>query len=661
MEYNLGTFCLLWQTQTFIHKSRAFIVRPIDGALLMFDQGCKVFPVKENGKTPALVGWQDWAETADRKKVENYGTANPLSNWGVYCGASGLVVIDVDNKDGKDGSKALAELQLKNKAFPITFTVRTTTGGLHLYFTGEMPNSVGKIAEGVDVRGIGGFVVAPYSRIDEKEYEVSNKVEEIPPIPDWFKKIAPEKEKVIVGEEEMVEDGSRNATLTALAGVIRSRGAEYDAIFAFLLSFNETQVDRPLDASEVRLIARSVAKYPIEEAEIAVDFIKETNHVAIRGDSFTETDIPKRDWVMEGRYIGGFISLIIAPGGVGKSSLSMLDAVSVATGNLLSGAKIIKKGPVWIYNTEDPMDELKRKIIAIAKHHNLLSKDLHDIHITSGRDNPLILAKEGKLGVIVNDKAIDSAMKYIRDNKIILLIADPFIRTHSIQENNNVHVDKVAWCFQQIAEKTGCAVGIVHHTSKGGSKLEIGDMNAARGAGALVNASRIAHILTPMSEDEADRFNIKDNRRSWYVRLDNAKANLQPPASETNWFEKISVELANGDRVGTIEKAELIDVREEKRVEALDADCKDLGDCLAELITIDEAVPISYIVKQLNKPRYNHLHTFDLSEKRASEKIIAILQHEVYSEGTLFKYEYRDKGHTKHFVKRDDSILNDFL
>ena len=145
------------------------------------------------------------------------------------------------------------------------------------------------------------------------------------------------------------------------------------------------------------------------------------------------------------------------------------------------------------------------------------------------------------------------------------------------------------------------------------------------------------------------------------MRLDNAKANLQPPASDANWFEKISVELSNGDRVGTVEKAELIDVREEKSLQAIESDCKDLGDCLAELITTDEAVPISYIVKQLNKPRYNHLHTFDLSEKRASEKVISLLQNEVYSEGTLFKYEYRNRGHTKHFVKRDDSILDDFL
>ena len=70
--------------------------QPVDGALLMFDKGYKVFPLKANKKTPSNAGWQKWAETADRQKIENFGTANSMNNWGVYCGPSNLAVIDID-------------------------------------------------------------------------------------------------------------------------------------------------------------------------------------------------------------------------------------------------------------------------------------------------------------------------------------------------------------------------------------------------------------------------------------------------------------------------------------------------------------------------------------------------------------------------------------
>lgn len=637
--------------------------RPVDGALLMFDKGCKVFPIKQNGKTPAVTGWQEWAEHSDRKKIENYGTANPLFNWGVYCGASNLVVIDVDNKEGREGSEHFGALTSANGSLPQTLSVTTTTGGLHYYFKGDMPNSAGKIADGVDVRGVGGYVVAPFSRIKDRQYEISNNVEEIPELPIWFKKLAPEKEKVMVGQDDMVEDGSRNNTLTALAGVLRSRGAEYDSILAFLVAFNEGQVDRPLEESEVRLIARSVAKYPIDTAEAAADFVKEMDQVAIRGDSFAESDIPKRNWIMEGRYIGGFISVLIAPGGVGKSALSMLDAMSIVAGIPLTGAKVRQKGAVWIYNTEDPIDEIKRRLIAITKHHKIQSGQLSNIHISSGRDNPLLVAKEAKIGVVVNDKMIESIIKYIRKNNIVFLVADPFVRTHSVQENNNVHIDKVAWCFQRIAERTRCAICLVHHSSKGASKLDIGDMNAARGAGALVNASRIAHILTPMSLKEGEKFGVKETRRSWYVRLDNAKANLQPPAEQTNWFEKISVELINGDKIVTMEKAILLDIKEKKRKEALAAESKDLGGCLDELIQNEDTVPVVSIIRKLQKPRYNHLHIVDLSEKRAIENLIEVLSnHLVEANGAIFRYEYGgEEAHTKHLIRRDTPIIKDFL
>ena len=62
-----------------------------------------------------------------------------------------------------------------------------------------------------------------------------------------------------------------------------------------------------------------------------------------------------------------------------------------------------------------------------------------------------------------------------------------------------------------------------------------------------------------MSPNEATNLGIEEERRRWYVRLDNAKGNLSPPAEYATWFERKSVELPNGglnlgtgDQVGVL-------------------------------------------------------------------------------------------------------------
>jgi len=73
------------------------------GALWAIAQGFKVFPLVENGKLPAIKDWQEWAENSTVDKVTEFSSARPNCNWGLYCGASGLTVIDVDTKEGKVG------------------------------------------------------------------------------------------------------------------------------------------------------------------------------------------------------------------------------------------------------------------------------------------------------------------------------------------------------------------------------------------------------------------------------------------------------------------------------------------------------------------------------------------------------------------------------
>jgi hypothetical protein len=90
--------------------------------------------------------------------------ANPAVRTGARpCGA-GLVVIDVDPDAG--GERSLQRLIAEHGTLPATLQVHTGSGGRHLYFThpGQpIPNSAGRLGDGIDVRGDGGYVLVPPS------------------------------------------------------------------------------------------------------------------------------------------------------------------------------------------------------------------------------------------------------------------------------------------------------------------------------------------------------------------------------------------------------------------------------------------------------------------------------------------------------------------
>jgi hypothetical protein len=132
--------------------------------------GRRVFPLLEGTKLPAIDGWPDQA-SSDPERVKRFWS-DPVSgeaqhwNIGVATGR-GLVVIDIDDKDGKDGSASLAYLEDLHGELPPTLTVRTPSGGRHLYF--RLPPGVwagtnsGKLGQGIDVRAEGGYVAGPGS------------------------------------------------------------------------------------------------------------------------------------------------------------------------------------------------------------------------------------------------------------------------------------------------------------------------------------------------------------------------------------------------------------------------------------------------------------------------------------------------------------------
>jgi len=651
---------------------------PLEGALHMFDEGFKVFPLAPGTKIPLKdLNWREWCMKATRQKIERTGTANANYNWGIATGESKLLVVDLDNKKGKDGIETFKHLLSDNaKDLTNTLTTITPTGGRHLIYRAEgYPNSAGLLGDGIDTRGEGGYIVCPGSIVGEK-YRIHSLVE-IAPLPSWLGRLLRGKKKrdvQILDDTVLIPEGERNTTLVSLAGTMRRRGCNYDTILAALKATNETKFDRPLSENEVERIAESISSYKPEEAVAASDFLEIPTIRRKRPIEIKPKEMHPRQWVMGGRYIGGFISVIIAPGGVGKSTLTLLDAISVATNKPLSGYPVLRPGPVWIYNTEDPMDELDKRIYALASEYNLSMDDINKIHYSSGQETPLILAKSGKDGVVINQSAMQAIVKDIKQEGIKLLIADPFVRTHECNENDNMQIDKVVWCFQRIAAQTGCAVGLVHHTRKPPVNNKNSDMNDARGASSLINAARVAHTLLPMSDREAKKLSIAIERKNWYMRLESVKSNLTPPSSSLIWFERKSVSIITGDKVGTLKTSDLLEKSSKQFDEEKNINKSILGQALNYFLEIGESISLRELYVQLSEsdyfydllPHYKKSrptidNPFGISRRgeQAFRKLLEQNKFIVY-ENKQFTFSGNSKGKNRYSVKcekLDDMLL----
>ena len=263
--------------------------------------------------------------------------------------------------------------------------------------------------------------------------------------------------------------------------------------------------------------------------------------------------IPPRPWLYGRHLLRQQVSVTVAPGGLGKSSNSIVEALAMASGRPITGEWV--KGPlrVWVYNLEDPSDELQRRVTAAMIHHRITPEAVGGrLFIDSGRDRPLCAAKQISSGTVINVPELDAMSAMIKARNIDALIIDPFVSSHQVNENDNGAIDLVAKQYWAVlAQRCNCAIELVHHTRKLGG--EEGSSESARGASALLGAARSGRVLNSMSTQDRERAGISATDTSVYFALVRDKANLAPPGKR-EWRRVVSVDLGNGDSVGVVEK-----------------------------------------------------------------------------------------------------------
>jgi putative DNA primase/helicase len=217
--------------------------------------------------------------------------------WGLYRGAnvgiatgaeSGLVVVDIDPGHGGD----ITLLEQQYGALPRSMRVTTGSGGEHIYLAYpaayEVRNTQNQDASwtGIDIRGEGGYVVAPpslhatggvYEWLDN-DFDNGLAVDTIPAA--WRDGLAKGTRRSTTPTPtpgERIVEGARNQYLASLGGSLRRYGASQEEIQAAILMANENRCSPPLGEDEALRIGLSMSRYePEPDAALEVPEVAHT-------------------------------------------------------------------------------------------------------------------------------------------------------------------------------------------------------------------------------------------------------------------------------------------------------------------------------------------------------------------------------------------------
>jgi hypothetical protein len=427
-------------------------------ALSYANQGYAVFPLKPNTKIPfeETHGFKD--ATKDPETIRRWWTEWPEANVGVATGRiSGIVVLDIDRKHGIDGTVSAAELDL-----PKTLTIRTPSGGFHLFFkapTGTIvPRRIG-VKPGLDILGEGGYVVAAGSYVNGSAYEI---VRNLPIVecPESIINLAG-KASVTSAPEKVdarkIGAGQRNNYLTSIGGKLRRIGFSGDEMIAALLAINTSRCEPPCSEAEVRRTASSVARYEPDKDGSETGSPITSRPIA----ELLAANYPPLEHLSDPILIHPGLCMVFGPSGISKTYFTLAWAMSICAGRrFLNWQTPAPRGVLYI-DGELGGRTMQQRIRAIQSGHELTLQA--PFYVASFDDQAS--------GLFPNIEDETQQSRYILGipEDVHLVVLDSLSTLAALEESN----DAKSWGPVQrmllALRRRGISAIVVHHANKGGT------------------------------------------------------------------------------------------------------------------------------------------------------------------------------------------------
>jgi Bifunctional DNA primase/polymerase, N-terminal/AAA domain/Primase C terminal 2 (PriCT-2) len=566
----------------------------VEAALGYAARDWTIFPApqgeKKSHKSAEYSGGVNWGATKDPAQIKRDWRRWPDANIGIPTGAeNGFFVVEADTVKGhgKDGIASLKDLEAKHTKLPNTLMAESPSGSIHYYFNHprngiKIKNSTSEIAPGVDVRGDGGMVVAPPSIRQDGAYRWLI-IRPIADAPQWLRDLVKEDRRAATEPNAFLKHANQQDAppawkVEAALKVLVPNEIDRDTRGAIGIAIKNSMGEDGWPLFDAWLKTRTDGKYyedrvrknwdgfkPRGEVNIGTlfylaekaspDWLERARPAEPQKTAFTitaapyafpaETSIPQYDWLLGRHLLRGEVAGSAATGGTGKSSLSIVEALAMASGRQLTHDAVPNKPlRVVLINLEDKPSTMHKRIAAAMRHHELTKEDIGDRLIVLAKGEVKFkIARQLRTGAVERGEEVISALtQLMTDNKADVLSIDSFIRTHSVNENDNSAVEDVVECFEDIAKAADCAVHLWHHNRKSGGLGA--SVESARGAQAFIDACRSVRILETMTSEEARKLKIV-NRRCHLLSF-NGKLNFALATDQSDWFVITSVRINNG-------------------------------------------------------------------------------------------------------------------
>jgi hypothetical protein len=407
--------------------------------------------------------------------------------WGLPCGEfNELVVLDFDGEDGM----ALYHIMAGTDDLPDTWTARTASGGLHLYYRcpEEPPKNAVRVKPGLDIRSEGGYVVVPSDFPDGREWIV-------PPygsptdLPGWVLDLRRgESQRLASGVPEDdglppgVKEGTRNDTAAHHIGRWFGKGLRHGEVCALALSWNRKNKP-PLPEDEIRKIVRSIEKAESE---------KRPKLVVLTGEEAIRQKPEKKPFLIEGVAYDPSKIILAGFAGSGKSLLALNLAACMSEGNPFLGHKTCQKTVLYL-DAENPSAEVDERLVRVF---GSLEGDLKLLRILRDFGGINVATREGR----------EAVTELILEQEAGLLVLDSYLKFfHVKDENASTDVRRAFDSVDQIVADTRCSVLIIDHTAKPSLASHHGSGGSGkltpRGSGAKMDFCDVAMALEKKGND----------------------------------------------------------------------------------------------------------------------------------------------------------------
>lgn len=199
------------------------------------------------------------------------------------------------------------------------------------------------------------------------------------------------------------------------------------------------------------------------------------------------------------------VGVFIAPGGTGKTTLVLFEAVHIALGLPLFNLRIINPGRVVILTAEDSREMLVARLRFICNQMNLDEAQMQHVResiMISDVSGTGFKLTEVRRDVVAPSKQVESLTTGLQAFKPAVIFIDPAVSFGIGESRINDAEQVLVDAGRRIRNELGCAVIYVHHTGKQSARDKVGDQYAGRGGSAFADGSRMVQVLQVMEPKE---------------------------------------------------------------------------------------------------------------------------------------------------------------